>query len=344
MRTSTLSTQVETESPGDIPTLPTSSTSPLPPQPSSNTPSPLITTLQPYSPLLRNTTPLNNTPLHTSPSYHPSSTNTLFSPAKWDRFFVIPPQLLTHATLFSNNNISKNLSGNPILAEPHPTPDTCTGTVQIALSIPKMEVIVRILPPTLPTCVLSVHLTFLFISTLVDNPLSYHTNFLPVNVKTVGALDILPNTAIPQPDSPYVPNLVITDQTALHNRAHALTAAAPTMYFIEAVPPTSLSLGWSLLDTDLVSFCVKPNRKHVDEHNPSPSTPTTADINPHPIHTPPTPVPPTPNTTHPPQFQLQPSLHPLYPFLSLLDTHVNPCHNYALPQILHILILHQHPL
>ncbi|XP_069980992.1 hepatitis A virus cellular receptor 1-like [Penaeus vannamei] len=37
-----------------------------------------------------------------------------------------------------------------------------------------------------------------------------------------------------------VPNLVITDQTALHKHAHVLTAAAPIMYFIEAVPLTNV--------------------------------------------------------------------------------------------------------
>ncbi|XP_069995081.1 uncharacterized protein [Penaeus vannamei] len=66
MPTSALPTQAETQSPEDIPTLPTSSnSSTLPLQPSSsNTPTSLIT-LQSYSPSLRNTTPLNNTPAFT---------------------------------------------------------------------------------------------------------------------------------------------------------------------------------------------------------------------------------------------------------------------------------------
>ncbi|XP_063600687.1 uncharacterized protein LOC134776864 [Penaeus indicus] len=49
------------------------------------------------------------------------------------------------------------------------------------------------------------------------NPsLSDHINLLPVSVKIVGVYDILSNTAIPQPDALYVPNPVITNQTALH--------------------------------------------------------------------------------------------------------------------------------
>ena len=84
-------------------------------------------------------------------------------------------------------------------------------------------------------------MTFPYVSTLVDNPSLFdHTNPLHVNVKTVGALDILPNIAVPQTDAPYVPNLVLTDQTAQHK--HVLTAAAPIMYFIEAVLLTSLNL------------------------------------------------------------------------------------------------------
>jgi len=86
-------------------------------------------------------------------------------------------------------------------------------------------------------------MTFPYVSTLVDNPSLFdHTNPLHVNVKTVGALDILPNIAVPQTDAPYVPNLVIIDQTAQHKHEHVLTAAAPIMYFIEAVPLTSLNL------------------------------------------------------------------------------------------------------
>lgn len=90
MPISALSTQVET------PTLPTSTSSALPPQPSSPfTSFSLITTLQPYSPH-RNTNPFNNTPSSTRPrpsTIHNSTyiLNTLFSPAKCDRFFVIPP-------------------------------------------------------------------------------------------------------------------------------------------------------------------------------------------------------------------------------------------------------------
>ncbi|XP_069988545.1 uncharacterized protein [Penaeus vannamei] len=53
MPTSALPSQAETQSPEDIPTLPTSSnSSTLPPQHSSSSPSSLITTLQPYSPSL----------------------------------------------------------------------------------------------------------------------------------------------------------------------------------------------------------------------------------------------------------------------------------------------------
>ena len=86
-------------------------------------------------------------------------------------------------------------------------------------------------------------MTFPYVSTLVDNPSLFdHTNPLTVNVKTVGALDILPNTAVPQPVVLYVPNPVMTDQTALHKHVHVVTAAAPIMYFIEAVPLTSLNL------------------------------------------------------------------------------------------------------
>ncbi|XP_069990621.1 uncharacterized protein [Penaeus vannamei] len=71
MPTRALPTQAETQSPEDILTLPISS--PLALQPSSNTPSSLIITLQPYSPSLRNITPRSNTPSSTCP--HLSTTN-----------------------------------------------------------------------------------------------------------------------------------------------------------------------------------------------------------------------------------------------------------------------------
>ena len=75
-------------------------------------------------------------------------------------------------------------------------------------------------------------MTFPYVSTLVDNPTLFnHTNPLPVNV---GALDILPNTAVPQTDAPYAPNLVITDQIAQLKHEHVLTAAAPIMYKFES--------------------------------------------------------------------------------------------------------------
>lgn len=62
-----------------------------------STPSSLITALHSYCPPPCRTTPFHTTPSSSRP--HPSSTSTsanllgaLFSPAMWDRFFVISPQ------------------------------------------------------------------------------------------------------------------------------------------------------------------------------------------------------------------------------------------------------------
>ncbi|XP_069987660.1 uncharacterized protein [Penaeus vannamei] len=117
MSTNALPIQAETQSPEDIPTLPTSSnSSSLPLQTfSSNTSTSLITTLQPYSPSLCNTTPLNNTPTSTCPcpSTITNPTNiltTLFSPAKWDRLFVIPP-----TAPYSGNTSLSTMSPRDIL-------------------------------------------------------------------------------------------------------------------------------------------------------------------------------------------------------------------------------------
>ena len=162
------STVVNTQPPREIPTLPSCSTA-LPPQPSTST-TPSSLTLQPYCPPLHNTTSLKTTPSSTRPrpSTTPISTtilNTLFSPAKWDRFFVIPPtapysdntllfqqclqkqvgkvsfrsrpdrsRLITVTSENQAKALAKltDLYGNPILAEPHPTLNTCTGTVSIS--------------------------------------------------------------------------------------------------------------------------------------------------------------------------------------------------------------------
>ena len=90
MPTSAIPTQAENQSPEDIPTHPTSSnSSTLPPQLSSSNQYSLITTLQPYSPSFGNT-PSSTRPRPSTTTNPTDILNTLFSPAKCDRFFVIP--------------------------------------------------------------------------------------------------------------------------------------------------------------------------------------------------------------------------------------------------------------
>ena len=164
MPTSALPTQAENQSPEDIPTHPTSSNSTPPLQPSSNNQSSLITTLQPYSPSFRNT-PSSTRPRPSTTTNPTDILNTLFSPAKWDRFFVIPATApYSGNTLLFQQCLQKQVgrvpfytrrdrsrlvtvrsetesialsnltdhSGNPIPAEPHPTLNTCTGTVSLS--------------------------------------------------------------------------------------------------------------------------------------------------------------------------------------------------------------------
>lgn len=65
-----------------------------------------------------------------------------------------------------------------------------------------------------------------------------HISFLLVNVRIVG---VPPNTAVPLPDAFYVPNLVMVDQTILHNYARVPIVAPSIMCLIGAAVPRSLS-------------------------------------------------------------------------------------------------------
>lgn len=108
------STQVITQHPENIPPLPASSISyPPPPQLCFSC---CITTMQPYClpnfiATFLSILPLPNVPvLLLTPSLQ--TFWILFSPARWDKYFVIPPQPLTLITHSSFSNASKNKKAN----------------------------------------------------------------------------------------------------------------------------------------------------------------------------------------------------------------------------------------
>ncbi|XP_069992912.1 uncharacterized protein [Penaeus vannamei] len=125
-----------------------------------------LITLHPYFPPPCRTTPLHTTPSSSRPRLSTASTSanllsTLFGPAKWDRFFVIPPTApYSENTLLFHQDLQKQvgkvtfrsrsdhsclvtvtseaqahalstLNGKPIPAEPHLSLNTCTGTASI---------------------------------------------------------------------------------------------------------------------------------------------------------------------------------------------------------------------
>ncbi|XP_069971523.1 uncharacterized protein [Penaeus vannamei] len=137
MPTSALPTQAETQSPEDIPTLPTSSTSsPLPVQPSSsNNSTALITTLQPYSPSLRHQKKPTNIAKFTFRTHDLPLPIYIGGQSLPVRPYQPPPHHCQNCWRFGDPaKHCRSTDRCPICAqpEPHPTLNTCTGTVSLS--------------------------------------------------------------------------------------------------------------------------------------------------------------------------------------------------------------------
>lgn len=104
----------------------------------------------------------------------------------------------------------------------------------------------------------------------MENPtLSDYIYLCPFSIRNVGILAILP---LSQPTALYVPSMVTTIQTTLHNHIHVSFVVVPIMHFMGTALPTCLSQRKQSSDSNLALSCERPDRKHADEIFLSPYT------------------------------------------------------------------------
>ncbi|XP_070000759.1 mucin-2-like [Penaeus vannamei] len=287
-----------------------SSSSPNARPSSMSTPSSLITTLHPYCP-----------PPHRTP-HHPI----FLSPSSFYYLSFCKPssrsdrsRLVTVTSEAQARALSAltELAGKPIPAEPHPTLNTCTGTVSIppnacpmfnknwsdcwqySVTLFLLEANINLMSilPRLASIDKTSPMRFILVDCLI---MSDNINPFLVNVKHVGVLATQPNIVAPQPDALYVPNLVMTVQIARVSQVHVPIVETPIMCFIGAALPIILRSA-PLPSTQDISASPKVSFPNTQNLRPM-STHPIHQSNPFSILNPDTPISTTSRIPTPPHF------------------------------------------